>query len=49
MCEYYIYHVYVYRKYLLILLYCHIKQVSGIHGFGFGDGFSPEKVFGFGF
>ena len=24
-------------------------RVSGIHGFGFGDGFPPESVSGFGF
>ena len=29
-CECYIYYVYVYRKYLLLLLYYHIKQVLGI-------------------
>ena len=26
-CECYIYHVYVYRKYLLLLLCCHTKQI----------------------
>ena len=35
-CECYIYHVYIYRKYLLLLLYCHTKWVSGIQsGFGY--------------
>jgi len=50
-CEYvYIYHAYVYRKSLFLLLCCYTKRVSGIHsgirGFGFGDGLSPESVFG---
>ena len=36
-CEYvYIYHAYVYRKSLFLLLCCHTKRVSGIHsGFGY--------------
>jgi hypothetical protein len=45
-CEYvYIYYAHVYRKSLLLLLCCHTKQVSGIRGFGFGDGLSSESVF----
>ena len=36
-CEYvYIYHAYVYKKSLFLLLCCHTKRVSGIHsGFGY--------------
>ena len=30
MCECYIYYAYVYRKYLLLLLYCSIKRIWGI-------------------
>ena len=45
-CECNIYHVYVYRKYLLLLLYCHTNWVLGIREFDFWGRFLPESVFG---
>ena len=48
----YIYHVYVYKKWLLLLLYCYTKSGFGYPigfwvsaGFDFENRFSPELVF----
>jgi len=38
--------LYVYRKPLLLLLFCYRKRVSSIRGFGFGDWLASKSVFG---